>query len=1113
MIEQLHASAGSGKTYRLTRRFLHLLMQSGNPAPACGPVPGQGYGPESILAITFTNKAAAEMKERVLLSLKSLALGLPDPDFTGPEAKIKARSWLERTLRHFQTLNIRTIDSLLNQLARLFALELGLAPDFETSLDEDQVFEALYDAVTGQMAAPTQASCHGGCAGEAQPDQPGQGDASLYSESSIPSGQGEEIQKGLSGDHADRAALSVEALMGRMTDALTVIDGVEGFWLAKRLEKRLREVFTYLLDAGEAPACDAQAMHLEMEALRAALVASAQTMAESLAPAGVKPMSNFSSLLATLGGLTTLNAVPESVYARKASLEECVLAGSRAAVTPGLENLYDTLREDYRRARTRGRILAKALAWQPFIEFGALLLEAFDAHRRDKAVALLSQLPGSVAHLLAESGGVPEAYCRLGSRLNHLLIDEFQDTSLSQWDVLSQLAQECLSKSGSLFYVGDVKQAIYSWRGGEAELFEAAARQPELALICPEPNREHLGRNWRSAPEIVNFNNRVFSCLESEQNSRMVSLALLPDAPESVQAALQNAMTASFAGVSQDVPPGREEAGGLVKITRLPGDSSDTHEDSVREALAALFEDDLLKRRAPSEIAVLTRTNDEAAKAAEWLVDLEIPVVTENSLRLAEHPVVRGAVSFLAFLDYPPDNLALWGFLSCRELFCRSQKISPQALTDWLTTQGRGPLYRKFQADFPDAWQRLVEPFLKGGGPASPYDLVQELFTACGVFEAYPGDEVFLRRFLELVHNAETQGFGSLSSFLEFWRDKGHKEKIPQPENAGAVRVLTIHKAKGLEFPVAVIPFNLHPFRQPGGLTRIQSSGDPESQELTAPLCKELGEVFHRQAAKSLLEQINLLYVAWTRPEEELHIFLPGTDKLVNRTPLAKATQLLLSAAGFSPDEPETVLGKRPPSQAELVTARGPAHQPPEPGPLPEPLGASAPLDWLPGLKIARRELGDPLERLRLTERKRGIVLHKALEILKPGGDALSAVLQAMAANGLADEDAALELAEGLEWLAAQEFFPQCQQRGLREAELLDADGKIHRPDLMAFTGQEALVLDYKTGREDPSHHEQLRRYLRLVQELPQAEGLPARGLIAYLDLKSLREVLPGETL
>ena len=149
MIEQLHASAGSGKTYRLTRRLLRLLMHSGNPAPACGPVPGEGYGPESILAITFTNKAATEMKERVLKALKSVAMGLPDPDYSSPADRAKAKAWLERTLRHFQTLNIRTIDSLLNQLARLFALELGLPPGFETSLDEDMVFQDLYDAVMG----------------------------------------------------------------------------------------------------------------------------------------------------------------------------------------------------------------------------------------------------------------------------------------------------------------------------------------------------------------------------------------------------------------------------------------------------------------------------------------------------------------------------------------------------------------------------------------------------------------------------------------------------------------------------------------------------------------------------------------------------------------------------------------------------------------------------------------------------------------------------------------------------------------------------------------------------------------------------------------------------
>jgi ATP-dependent exoDNAse (exonuclease V) beta subunit len=1035
-------------------------MHSGAPAPACGPVPGEGYGPESILAITFTNKAAAEMKERVLTALKSLALGLPDPDFTGPSARNTARTWLERTLKHFQTLNIRTIDSLLNQLARLFALELGLPPDFETSLDQDMVFEDLFDSVTGRMSGLDQAP-------------------------------------------------EISALLDRMTDALTLVEGAGGFWLAGRVQARLKEVFTHLLANGAPPECDAEGLHREMDSLRDSLVLSAQELSRALNLAGARAVSNFDMFLDGLGDITTLKALPDSAYAHKAGIEECLLKASRPLATPALDSLYQDLRQNYLRAKSRGAVLTRTLAWHPFLEFGQHLLEAFEAYRRDKALALLSQLPGSVAGLLAESGGVSEAYCRLGSRLNHLLIDEFQDTSVSQWNVLSQLAQECLSKGGSLFYVGDVKQAVYGWRGGEPGLFEAAARQPELARMA-RPERESLTRNWRSAPEIVAFNNRVFRSLAVEDAGRRVCLALMPEAPVGVLEDLRLGLAASFADVVQDVPPGRDGTGGFVNIVHLAGDSTTAHEESAREALTGLVTRDLLKRRQPSDIAVLTRTNAEAAMAAQWLVDLDVPVVTENSLRLAEHPVVRGAISFLAFLDYPPDNMALWGFLSCRELFCRSQNIAPRALSDWLASQSKGLLYRKFQKDFPEAWRRLIEPFLKGGGPAGPYDLVRELLRACRVFEAYPDDEVFLRRFLELIHKAETQGYGSLSSFLEFWQAKGREEKIPQPEDARAVRVLTIHKAKGLEFPVAVVPFHLFPARQPDGLANL----DDGEAILTAPLCKELGEPYHRQAAKSLQEQVNLLYVAWTRPEEELHIFLPGSEKLRNRSPLAKATEIMLQAAGIVLDGEGAVFGISPPSQAELVAL--PATQAREEeggasGPAEVPLAASPPLDWLPGLKILRRELGDPAERLRPTERKRGIVLHKALEILEPVGEALPTVMQAMATCGVSDEDMALELAEGLEWLTSQDFFPQCRHLGLREAELMDQDGRVHRPDLLAFTATETLILDYKTGREDEAHHDQVRRYLRLASSLPQAEARPTRGLIVYLDLRLVREVRLGE--
>lgn len=1055
MIEQLHASAGSGKTYRLARRLLRLLMHSGSPASACGPVPGEGYGPESILAITFTNKAATEMKERVLGALKSVAMGLPDPDFSTPAERAKARAWLERTLRHFQTLNIRTIDSLLNQLARLFALELGLPPGFETTLDEDVVFADLHDAVMGRSAGPDP---------------------------------------------------QLDGLVARMGEALTRIEGASGFWLAPRVEERLRKVFGRLLVQGPPPECDPAGLREELESLTGALRDCAMELRQALTAAGARPASNFGVFLDNLVKLPGLGTPPDSAFASKGSIEDCLLKDSKRLATPHLEELYARLREHCHQAKTRGPLLAKALSWQPFLEFGALLLEAFETYRRDKALALLSQLPGDVARLLAESGGVPEAYCRLGSRLNHLLIDEFQDTSLSQWEVLSRLAQECLAKGGSLFYVGDVKQAIYGWRGGQAALFEAASRDPELSVLAPV-RRESLGSNWRSAPEIVTFNNRVFTALTSEETARLVSMALLNNAPADVQEELACELRASFDHCAQETAPGSEGAQGFVTLTRLPGDSAPAHDEAVRQALQDLFAKDLLKRRAPHEIAVLTRTNADAAKAAQWLVDMDIPVVTENSLRLAEHPVVRGAVSFLAFLDYPPDNMALWGFLSCRELFGRSQHVSSQLLSDWLAAQGPGPLSGKFRKDFPEPWQRLMEPFLRGAGPASPYDLVRELFEACGVFEAYPGDEVFLRRFLELVHNAETQGCGSLSSFLEFWNAKGGEEKIPQPEDARAVRVLTIHKAKGLEFPVAVAPFHAYGFRAPEGFVETRSGNGG----FLTPLCKEAGGEYHRQCARTLLEQINLLYVAWTRPEEELHIFMPSSPRLVNTSPLAKAAGIMLQAAGVDPAGTGAVFGSRPPSQAELVSVPEAQADKAPPSPPPFPLSAKPPLEWLPGLKIARSALEDPAARTGLGERRRGIVLHKALEGFRPGDDALPAVMRAMAAEGFGDDDMALELALGLEWLAGQDFFRRCLDEGLPEAEIMDEDGSVHRPDLIAFLPGETVVLDYKTGREDPAHHEQVRRYLRLVAALPRTGGRPVRGLLAYVDLKTAREVLPAE--
>jgi len=941
-----------------------------------------------------------------------------------------------------------------------------------------------------------------------------------------------------------------------MTDALIqpVDDPQKGgsFWLERTLKARLYTVFQHQLErkaTGHAVPADPLLLGEQAAAQKSALLKSARELSQALAPAGIKPQSHFEKFLsALLNGRT-----PDSVFAHKASLEECVLKNSKQLVTPALEERYLELRRACRNAKALLPVLDLARAWHPFLEFGALLSEAFQTWRREKGMALLRELPSRVARTLRDSGGVPEAFCRLGAGLHHLLIDEFQDTSASQWDVLFEIALECLSKHGSLVYVGDVKQAVYSWRGGEPALFLRAALQIERSRV-DTVERESLPDNWRSAPAIVAFNNAAFGSLTDKAHLTLAARALMPkDAPEAMLEFLQEELGHAFADVRQNVGGSESQKNGpegFVSVQRLtPGDD---FKESVRKAFTDLFDQNLLKRRKPQDIAVLTRTNNEAGVVAKWLTDMNQPVLTENSLSLAEHPVVRGAIAFLSFLDYPPDDMAFWEFISCADLFLGPQRMDYEDLVDWLLAAEPGePLYRRFRRDYPEVWQRFFEPFLKGADPAGPYDLILELFCVCRVFDrpVSERDDAFLRPFLELIHRAETAGQISLSAFLEFWRNKGREGKIPQPDKAQAVRVLTVHKAKGLQFPVVVVPFQTSPKKRGTTLITLPDPEGllpspvtlPEGETLTLPLAKALGNAYFQQTAKERQEELNLLYVAWTRPEEELYLMLPepGSPK---EPPIAAAAAVLLQAAGMDADAPSATFGEPPafpeppagddsgepakPNASEEASAESPELGSPDekiaatlPKPVRSPdaqplpaLGAKPPLDWLPGLKILRPELADPSNRAHEDERTRGIVAHRALQLFIPGDDSLGAVKRAMALCNVRDDDAmAHGLAAGLQWLAGQDFFSLCHSLGLREMDLIDQDGRVHRPDLLAFTPDETIVVDYKTGQEEPAHHEQVRRYLRLANALPPGKGRTLRGLIAYLDLHRVRDVRADE--
>ena len=1070
MLEQVKASAGSGKTYQLTHRFLDLLRKAGEfeiEPPCCLGGESESYGWPEILAITFTNKAAVEMKERVVTGLKMRALGRESrPDWSPAQAA----HWLDRILRHYHQLNIRTIDSLMHMLLRIFAVDLGLPPDFQVVFDTRPVFDSLFDRFATRAREGSE-------------------------KDSLP--------------------------LRKAVEGLLHLENKPGFSLSKPLGERLRKVFALRLNDPRPLFTDEEALQGMLRESYARFREAAASLRRSMDEEGLKHQKNFSNLLEKVEDCLPFAEPPDSAYLRKEGLEECVLKASRKGVTPELEASFRELKAARRECVRSRAVLLKASSLAPFVSIADELREDFQAYQQLNGVVPAGQWNRSVRRVLEDGHCVNEAFCRLAVRLRHLLIDEFQDTSREQWETLLPLTLECLSRGGSVFYVGDVKQAIYGWRGGDARLFDEILEDPEARAIVPRARKETLPFNWRSLPGVVDFNNRVFHALSREETARRTASALLQEAPGEYVEKLAGVLGNFYGDAFQKPPADKKETGGWVTLRRLEAPNKTALQEEVRKTLEDLLKD-LSSRRPWGDTAILVRANEEASLVARWCIEWDVPVVTENSLLLAEHPLVRQLTSMLAFLDYPLDDLAFWGFVQGEELFLSTAGLSAGRLCEWLVEQREPGLYRAFRRDFPDEWSRWVEAFHRRAGLMTPYDTVREIVEAYGLVRRYPRDELFLRRFLEVAHGAEELGCQSLSTFLELWKEKGGEERVPLPEHVDAVRIMTIHKAKGLEFPVVVVPFH-HWGRSPEGeLVPVQWPDGGEDRVLLAPLTKELERDYHEHCVRFATEDLNLLYVAWTRAVEELHGIITRTPHHERRSPLVRALDVLLDPLGWEEGKSFWETGG-PSSKTSSPVSSAPTTVPDDPEPFAPP-GDFTPMGWLPRLKIPAKSLGELRENLPSPQRLRGEMAHRVLECLQgkdleEGGvpeariqRAVRRVAAEFARHPFARRVEEEDLLDVARWVLSLPDFSRLLAKGVPECSVMDEKGKVRRMDLLAVEDGEAVVVEYKTGSPEPEHVRQIEIYLRLVRTAPLlARRDPpvsrVRGVLVYLDRKETVEV------
>ena len=493
----------------------------------------------------------------------------------------------------------------------------------------------------------------------------------------------------------------------------------------------------------------------------------------------------------------------------------------------------------------------------PYIKAYQSFSKTVETIKRQQGKVFIEDINMHLAEYL-DSAIVPDVYFRIGETIFHFLIDEFQDTSPIQWRNLFPLIENSLSQGGSLFTVGDTKQAIYGFRNADYAIMKGLERNN------PFPSAEHIVRelstNYRSKKRILEFNERVF-----KEN--------LVRNDEYGEAGKRSGLTEYI-----QKPKEGEKEDGYVAVSLLERNNDEPFE---RVKIQELIEE--LRKRGYDykDIAVLTQTNEDAVNATTWLNEKDIPFISYSSLDVRRRKITGEIVALMNFLDAPTDDLSFGTFI-LGDVFTKAVSkeypgIDSGRLREFCFAQrGNPPLYKAFQETFCGLWERYFEGLFRAVGFLPVYDLVTEIFAVFRVFDTISEEEAALVKILEVVKDFEGGGFNSIKDFLStaLDDDSGEEWEMAVPTNTNAVQVMTIHKAKGLGFPVVIVL--LYEVRNRGFEYIIEEMGSTVCLlkiNKSAAACDEgLQNLYDQERMKEMVNRLNSLYVGFTRPERELYV-------------------------------------------------------------------------------------------------------------------------------------------------------------------------------------------------------------------------------------------------
>ena len=1031
------ASAGSGKTHQLAGIYLEKLFRS-------------RLNYRKILAVTFTHKATAEMKGRILEELNKLAVGenskylddlIKSTGKSGETIRREAKEILYSILHDFSRFSVSTIDSFYQKIVRAFARDIGLHSGFDIEIDHTSILATAVDRMISSAAS----------------------DVTIknwlldFARNNIEEGKTWDLKKsiiGLAGElfNENFKLLSQEEKQKLQDKELLKSYRKEMKSITLSFSRDIKEISLKCLRIIDLYNLSDDMFYQKGKGVPGFI--------RSAADGEIKTPNTY--VRAALGNPPRWSSGPPA-----APLTEAIVAGLEESVRE-VVNYYD---ENIVFHKTANVILS-------YIYILGILSDVLSQVHlitRDENIFLLSDA-GELIYKITEKDQTPFIYEKVGNTFENYMIDEFQDTSIIQWKNFRQLIDNSMAQGFENLVVGDIKQSIYRWRNSDWRTLRDLKKEVDNKRYISKP----LHTNYRSCSNIIRFNNALFSIIPNQ-----IDAGLSENKPVT-------AFRELFSEAVQ-IDPGKKE-NGYVRIEFVDNTDQSSWQEEVLKLLPSVVESIQDKGFRASDIGILVRDNKEGVLILKEIIDYSgscpaekrnrynYNIVSGESLLLANSPAVNFIIAVLKVLDNPEDMIA------------RALMLRYYLLATGKNDAGKIPLIGEELIEYSTAFfPEGYKEFLNSIRYLTLWNITEKTIGFFGLGN-YSFNVAFLNSFQDIIIIHSSSRNPGISVFLDWWGSEGVKKSISVPEQQDSMKVLTIHKSKGLEFGIVILPFlswNLdHKSFHSNILWAIP--GYPPFNKLgivpvryTSELAETIfAEQYFEEKYSAYLDNINLLYVAFTRAVNAIIGFAPGQPRTENR--IAAVIKDAITFKGNHPDGSDTFLHNHY-DQLTRIFEFGILSEVHYDREIPGGLRVNGyPVNDNAGSLKLKLHWEDYFSIDKSGARERinyGKMMHEIFsEIIS--SDDVEASVRKKVIEGVINESDRARIIEKIKNLINQPVTRKWFDKGnivLNEASILMPDSNTRRPDRVIIEEGRATIIDFKFGEESQGYLNQIRQYRKIL--------------------------------